>query len=728
MTKVTMNQENLEAAIESLRTLARDCETSRDNIVGYYNDDGDTLEKAGYREPEDFTSNVNTAVQALRDRATTIETYKDKIVELNESGVASMDANGVITLALPDDVTFPEDPDNFASWAQGVIDADDLKHVSDGGGQRPSRTYDQIVASIRAHSSDPAYADAVITEIGPENLTSFPATAAMEDADWGSDPDGAIAKLASLFGSLIASASTGHGSWPGWSEDKCQQVAKAIKESVDESDEYDRIPILNFLFGDHDADGDHVNDLKFSRNLLVDLANELDDIDLSRVRERMPRYSTIPFLSDHPYDPLTGVLDAMGNNRFAALAYLAPSTDDGGVDASRIDELAKRDWDRDGMAGFAAALAAGSSLRGSTVGNQANRARELSGHAIAGLAENTTEDLYDDDAKASIAMLLANCRGELTDALAGGRGYDDVLLKQLPGVTSDEIRALTYRVVDSADAMATLSAGIGDWAHQASQIRIAETPDDPESKMTAIETQYQQSAAAIGFLVGMADAKADTITEDKENAAKASSQNAKLAYSIFTVVATAGLGAVGGPVGAVIGSTAGKAVVSVGLTLAAPLVTESDKVQRVVSTASGTDLMTGTKAAAIAEAANAGLLDSADYSSITGTSNTVDPSQPDFIPYGWLRPENADPSRPNIDISRGEGIVEGKGKDGIVGTSDDSIMTPEEQVLLWASGVSSSTSDGRLKRLTDAADLGKASRYEDGTKQNGDPNDARNPG
>ena len=150
MTKVTMNQENLEAAIESLRTLARDCETSRDNIVGYYNDDGDTLEKAGYREPEDFTSNVNTAVQALRDRATTIETYKDKIVELNESGVASMDANGVITLALPDDVTFPEDPDNFASWAQGVIDADDLKHVSDGGGQRPSRTYDQIVASIRA--------------------------------------------------------------------------------------------------------------------------------------------------------------------------------------------------------------------------------------------------------------------------------------------------------------------------------------------------------------------------------------------------------------------------------------------------------------------------------------------------------------------------------------------------------------------------------------------------
>ena len=77
---------NLEAAIKSLRDLADQCETSRDNIARYYTDDGDTLEKDGYREPEDFKAAVNTAVGTVRDRATTIETYKDKIVELNQSG------------------------------------------------------------------------------------------------------------------------------------------------------------------------------------------------------------------------------------------------------------------------------------------------------------------------------------------------------------------------------------------------------------------------------------------------------------------------------------------------------------------------------------------------------------------------------------------------------------------------------------------------------------------
>ena len=92
MTKVTMNQVNLEAAIKSLRDLADQCETSRDNIARYYTDDGDTLEKDGYREPEDFKAAVNTAVETVRNRADTIETYKDKIVELNQSGVASKDA------------------------------------------------------------------------------------------------------------------------------------------------------------------------------------------------------------------------------------------------------------------------------------------------------------------------------------------------------------------------------------------------------------------------------------------------------------------------------------------------------------------------------------------------------------------------------------------------------------------------------------------------------------
>jgi hypothetical protein len=176
-----MNQGSLEGAIDALRVLANNCETSRDNIVRYYNDDGNTLEEAGYREPDDFYSAASSAIQTLRDRATTIETYKDKIVELNESGVASMDADGVITLTLPDSFTFPEDPKNFASCAQAAIDAYDLKILGErkndnkGGGELPSgRTYDGLIASIEANKTDATYADSLIVDIGPENLTSLP--------------------------------------------------------------------------------------------------------------------------------------------------------------------------------------------------------------------------------------------------------------------------------------------------------------------------------------------------------------------------------------------------------------------------------------------------------------------------------------------------------------------------------------------------------------------------
>ena len=700
-----MNQGSLEGAIDALRVLANNCETSRDNIVRYYNDDGNTLEEAGYREPDDFYSAASSAIQTLRDRATTIEKYKDSIVELNESGVASMDADGIITLELPDDATFPEDPKNFASWAQAVIDADDLKNALSQVPERRDRTYDDIIASIRAHSSDPAYADAIIMAIGPEKLTDLPLYAGR--GKYTSDTERASADLASLFGTLVASASTGHGSWPGWSESKCQEVADAIKGSVDDSGEYKRLPILNCIFGDHDADGDHVNDLKFNRYLLVDLAEALDDIDIAKVREGENSLRLVPFSFHddcYSYDPIAGVLDAMGNNRFAALAYFAPSTDDGNVDTSRIDDLSTRDWDQLGLAGFAAALAAGSSLRSSTVGNQANRATELAGHAIDGLAENTKDNVYNDDAKANMATLLANCRNELVSALGGDGGYDTIETEhKLPGgVSGEDFLNLSYRLVDNEDAVATLSASIGEWAHQASQVDIANNAGSPDIQMEGIENRYQQASAALAFLAGMADDRAETATDQKEDEVKASSDNAKLAFSVFATVATAGLGAVGGP----LGSTTGKTAMSVGTMLLAPVIARSPKVQDVASAASIPDLTMSVKAAAIAEAANAGLLDPADYNEPGNHPGA-------FSQYGWLRPNGADPSQSNINLAFGSNIIDDERDKS--DPTDDQVETPSQQVVHWAEMAYQETHDERLRELTNSVIWGKSDRYVDGS-------------
>lgn len=362
MTKVTMDEKNLEDAIASLRALADSCETSRDNIVRYYNDDGDTLEEeAGYREPDDFIANVNTTVGALRDRATTIEKYKDGIVALNRTGVGSMDADGVISLDLPDTFfTFPEDPDNFLTYARAAIDAEDLKAVGDGnisdGDPLPSgrSSYKRVIGWIEYFKDDPVYADALIAAIGPENLTSLPLGVGdafmvdSSDGKYSADPE-AGHDLAILLGDVLATASC------TWTSGRAAEVAKAIKESVDEEGEYGRATVLNAMLGGHDHDGDHVTDLVYGADFLVELGRELESIDWDTIHANadlldsddkdLRSYAESwlgPALDGGPsYDPLAGVLYAMVPNDKAALAFLEP--DGGSVsDAARVKKLMGR--------------------------------------------------------------------------------------------------------------------------------------------------------------------------------------------------------------------------------------------------------------------------------------------------------------------------------------------------------------------------------------------------
>lgn len=153
MTKLTMNQVNLEAAIKNLRDLVEDCESARDEVVQYYNDGGDTLERHGHNEPDDFSLAVNTAITKVRNRANDIERYKNGIVALNGSGVASMDADGIITLTMPDDTIYPDDfstQAEFEAWAQSTIDANDMQNL-DKKSLPSGRSYDAVVEIGRAH-------------------------------------------------------------------------------------------------------------------------------------------------------------------------------------------------------------------------------------------------------------------------------------------------------------------------------------------------------------------------------------------------------------------------------------------------------------------------------------------------------------------------------------------------------------------------------------------------
>ena len=184
------------------------------------------------------------------------------------------------------------------------------------------------------------------------------------------------------------------------------------------------------MMGGHDSDGNGVNDLKFGKSFLVSMATEAEKVDRGTfTKDPAPYIRSMPddkILNQQSATLLAGILDAMGNNDEAALEFLAPpkSGEPGIADTTRLDRLTHR-WDnlqankvnehgRDGFSGLTAAIAAASQKRASTNTAERSRADMLSDDAIHFVAGNVNKDLYSDSSKKRLAVLLANCSGEVT--------------------------------------------------------------------------------------------------------------------------------------------------------------------------------------------------------------------------------------------------------------------------------------------------------------------------
>lgn len=571
MTTLMMNPDNLRQQISDLRDLAAGADLAKQSIDLRSNLEHDPL---GGTEMSDFCMSAANAIADVNSRADDIELCMNKIIEVSESGVGTMDADGTIELELPDHVTI-ESSTSLVNWAQGVQDAVDIQQIQSGRATKTGRSYDEVIASVQANQENFVYADSFIEAVGPENLTSLPLENSVH-----------AAQVADLLGTLLATAST------GWTPDRSQEVADTIVESVDgdEEGEYGKITVLNAILGGHDANGDHVNDLSFGRGFLLRMADGLDEIDYTEAKS----YSyvvqhgdtSVPVLIGPGLDPMEGVLDAMGNNPIAALDYLATASDsdEGGADTTVLETLAARDWDESGFAGFTAAVAAASSLRSSTTESVAARADQAAGVGIHELAAHTgdNEELYNDDAKARVALLLANCAPEVASAYGGGHSKDPTDPvesapggRPIPGANSDEIILLTYRVADNADAVATIGAALAEETSRATEHAMAEHPDDWASQVEAINEQYNQGIYSAGYLAGIADAKAEHLGEQAQANADQEVSNASIALTAFATVATGAIGSLGGPVGTVAGSAMGQATSSAVITIAAPVVAET---------------------------------------------------------------------------------------------------------------------------------------------------------
>ena len=580
-----------------------------------------------------YVPELGSAISTLYAVIDDLSYRRQQILDLNSNGLTTTNADGTVNYCLPDGVSDTADnieTYNFEVAATARADADALTQAttSNDGKTDDGRTIDDIMASMTDNQDNPVYANAVITEIGPENLTSLPINAYRQLSSNYPDVKGRKAEdLASQLGTMLASASS------IWNEEKSQEIADAISGSVDEENEYPRISALNAILGGHDDNGDGVSDLNFNDTFLVDLANELDDIDATAATQAdtftIPvdlvswfQYETFTkgkdtnlTLPGHSHDPMTGVLDAMGGNPGAALGYLAPAGGDGSVDTSRIDDLSARDWDEEGLSGFTAALAAGSSLRTSEGDDQAARATSLADYGIHDLAQNTNAKNYTDDTKSHIGVLLANCSAEVQEVFIKGNvtAVDRSDAPEFDAASIDDINTLTYRVIDNPNAARTMSTGLAGYARRCSAEGIAVHEGDPAGQTNSIREAYTNSAQAMGYLSGMADQKAEDLNASARDKANENVSTAKTATSAFFTVAGAALGSAGGPVGAVAGGTAGKTAWAAGSSFLSPVVADAVTPDaQSVDPSVDADIDSAVWAAAVRDAANTDLIDQAE--------------------------------------------------------------------------------------------------------------------
>lgn len=170
MAKIFPNPDNLKVEIDAIRTLAALCSTARTNI-----DNESAAEHDPYEGIEDFLSESSPKIETVNERADSIESAMNTIIELSENGVAPMDVDGTITVTAPDAVVAGGITE-FDAWAQGAIDAAELTSAPGSDPPPSGRTRDEIIASIEANQNSTAYSLEFIDTAGPANLTRIPLT------------------------------------------------------------------------------------------------------------------------------------------------------------------------------------------------------------------------------------------------------------------------------------------------------------------------------------------------------------------------------------------------------------------------------------------------------------------------------------------------------------------------------------------------------------------------
>lgn len=356
MAEIKLHEENLKKQISKLRSFASSCSDSRKRI-------SDENARQGHPSPsgapDQFLSTSQTWIDGVSTAADNIERDMNAILNLNSNGLAMQDKKtGMITCTVPDNVVPNGTGTNYDlhEWADGQIDANDLKTILEGRTPKSGRTYDQVMAAMQANLSDKpeAYANGFVSKVGVENLTQIPFDVVNHfTEDYHGDKinvrPGAEDNIALLLGNILAAASR------SWDEKTSNANAEKIVNSVYSDGHFGRITALNSMLAFNKDDPDSTSpSKKFGTQFLVQLGNQLEktdqntfDIYASYIDQT--NYKDIaktklgPFIKNGSFNSLQGLVEAMADNPEAGAKWLAPdgmSSDE--ADIQRIRNIAKR--------------------------------------------------------------------------------------------------------------------------------------------------------------------------------------------------------------------------------------------------------------------------------------------------------------------------------------------------------------------------------------------------
>lgn len=542
MAKIYLDVDKLEIVIEQLRNLAADAEKARTDIDDEFKAEGDPI------SVDDFLTTANKKIENLENRATAIESCKNEIKRLNESGLTGMDDNGVITYEVPDSVAV-HSVDDLSSMVQATIDANESQNAS------PEDLLNLANGSMVDHENDYVYAAVFADTLGPEKMAELAYTLeymrqqetmnlpeydpADPDTDYGTRWDrtnqswlSAQATLSTMFGTATTS--------PAWKPDHREQYAHDFASLVTEENPSPSA-VLGFNYLLTGADRSAVNVIEvnggarqsggiYDTNFLLTVARDVQAHEQAsggypswRQAQGLGGMNAYPGTTSGSWDPMTGVLTAMGRKPSVALEYLAPATDDYAsektveVDDSTMEWLRSRDWDSTSFEAYTAALGGASTLRQPTSETTDERAAWLSEQAVVDLSgrkDGTFSKLWSGVSRRNAGMVLASSIQEVDEAAneAEREGDSSTFNASLPAgwrnSHDNEVRTLLQETLKDDAALRTVSDAAGRYA----SLRTEAALSDLDSSTTSYGDAYNhiaQKGYANGSLLGYVQGAAE---------------------------------------------------------------------------------------------------------------------------------------------------------------------------------------------------------------------------